>query len=111
MTVPWQDVYPALQDAVISHSHPLRLAASRLLACPIISATQSEREIIQKCVQGESISLDVQGVRERILRIGRIGQTLKDRDDLAAEICSRWLICLSLHHYILKYALTAMQLS
>ena len=37
--------------------------------------------------------MDVQGVRERVLRIGRIGQVIKDDEPLATDLCTRWLIC------------------
>ena len=40
----------------------------------------------------EEISIDVQGVRERVLRIGRLPIAVKNGDDVAAEVCTRWLI-------------------
>ena len=36
--------------------------------------------------------LDVQGVRERVLRIGRVGQVVRDGDERGADICARWLV-------------------
>jgi U3 small nucleolar RNA-associated protein 20 len=42
-------------------------------------------------LQGEEVSLDVQGVRERVLRIGRVGQVLREGDEMGADLCARWL--------------------
>lgn len=36
------------------------------------------------------MTLDVQGVRERVLRIGRVGQVVGD--EKGADLCARWLI-------------------
>lgn len=51
-----------------------------------------QRDVIKRCLQGEEVSLDVQGVRERVLRIGRVGQVLQDGDEMGAGLCARWLI-------------------
>ena len=47
---------------------------------------------MKKTLQAEEISIDVQGVRERVFRIGRLPIVVKDGDDVAAEVCARWLI-------------------
>lgn len=52
-------------------------------------------EILKRCLQGEEVPLDVQGVRERVLRIGRVCQIVRDADDVSADICARWLICMA----------------
>lgn len=50
--------------------------------------------MVKRCLQGEEVSIDVQGVRERVLRIGRLGQVMHDDDDdVGAGIATRWLIC------------------
>jgi U3 small nucleolar RNA-associated protein 20 len=49
-------------------------------------------DVVRRCAQGEEALPDVSGVRERVLRIGRVAQALKDGDELAAEVCVRWLI-------------------
>lgn len=49
-------------------------------------------EVVKRCLQGEEVPLDVQGVRERVLRIGRVAQVVKDGDEDAADLCARWLI-------------------
>lgn len=45
---------------------------------------------MKRCLQGEEVPLDVQGVRERVLRIGRVVQVVGDAQ--GAEFCARWLI-------------------
>lgn len=49
--------------------------------------------MVRRCLQGEEVSLDVQGVRERVLRIGRVVQVVGDAE--GAEFCARWLIGMS----------------
>lgn len=90
--LPLSALYPALQDTLLSHSRPLRLSTLRLLASPAISSSVGEREVLKRCLQGEEVPLDVQGVRERVLRIGRVGQVVRDEDDMGADICARWLV-------------------
>ena len=48
--------------------------------------------MLKKALQAEEVSIDVQGVRERVLRINRLPVVVKDGDELGAEICARWLI-------------------
>ncbi|KAF8120694.1 hypothetical protein EV363DRAFT_1188554, partial [Boletus edulis] len=43
-------------------------------------------------LEGEEASLDTQGMRERVSRIGRIGQVIKDDEPLATDLCIRCLI-------------------
>lgn len=87
-----EDVYPLLQGSVVSHSRPLRLSSLRLLDSPLINVPPSFKEVVKRCLQGEEVSLDTQGVRERVLRIGRVGQVVKDGDDIGADLCVRWLV-------------------
>jgi U3 small nucleolar RNA-associated protein 20 len=47
-------------------------------------------EVLKRCLQGEGVSLDLQGVRERVLRIGKVVQVVGDVR--GAEVCARWLI-------------------
>lgn len=70
----------------------MRLSVLRLLASSAVSSSPSEKEVVKRCLQGEDVSLDVQGVRERVLRIGRIGQVVPDGDQSAADVAARWLI-------------------
>lgn len=46
--------------------------------------------MLKRCLQGEEVPLDLQGVRERVLRIGRVGQVVGD--EKGADLCARWLI-------------------
>ncbi|KAM5545238.1 hypothetical protein V8D89_001349 [Ganoderma adspersum] len=85
-------LYEQLKSALLSHSRLLRLSTLRLLSSPIVQATEGTIELVKKALQGEEISVDVQGVRERVLRIGRLPLAVKDGDDVAADICARWLI-------------------
>jgi U3 small nucleolar RNA-associated protein 20 len=47
-------------------------------------------EVLKCCLQGEGVSLDLQGVRERVLRIGKVVPVVGDVR--GAEVCARWLI-------------------
>ncbi|PFH47399.1 hypothetical protein AMATHDRAFT_67804 [Amanita thiersii Skay4041] len=84
------EIYPTLQGSLISHSRPLRLATLRLLLSPVVKSSNSFRECLRLCLQGEEAFLSVQGVRERVVRIGRVGQVVVDEE--SAEVCIRWLI-------------------
>jgi U3 small nucleolar RNA-associated protein 20 len=59
-------------------------------------------EVVKRCLQGEEVKLDVQGVRERVLRIGRVPQIVRDDDiqplQFGADISTRWLIGMSYFH-------------
>lgn len=89
-----------MKDAVLSHSHSLRLNALKLLASQLVNAPPNTREAIERCLQGEQVSLDVQGVRERVVKIGRLSQLRQD-DQLGADLCTRWLIGESLLYIVL----------
>jgi U3 small nucleolar RNA-associated protein 20 len=86
-------IYPSLRNSLLSHSHPLRLNCLRLLACQSVKMLPSELEVVQRCLQGEEATLDVHGVRERVLRIGKVGLAVKDGDRISADLCARWLLC------------------
>ncbi|PIL29525.1 hypothetical protein GSI_08333 [Ganoderma sinense ZZ0214-1] len=90
--LPLDTVYEQLKGALLSHSRTLRLSTLRLLSSPIVQASEGTVELVKKALQAEEISVDVQGVRERVLRIGRLPLAVKDGDDIAADICARWLI-------------------
>ena len=47
-------------------------------------------EVLKRCLQGEGVSLDLQGVKERVLKIGKVVPVVGDVR--GAEICARWLI-------------------
>lgn len=56
----------------------------------IISAPDGVQEVLRRCLQGEEVPLDIQGVRERVLRIGRVVSIVGDPE--GAEFCARWLV-------------------
>jgi U3 small nucleolar RNA-associated protein 20 len=85
------NIYPILRESLLSHSRSLRLNTLRLLACKLIKSSAGEHEVVERCLQGEEVSLDVHGVRERLLRIGRVGQVVRDDDMISADLCARWL--------------------
>ncbi|KAH9485782.1 U3 small nucleolar RNA-associated protein 20 [Psilocybe cubensis] len=89
-TIPLHQVYPSLYNSLISHSRALRLSALRLLDCKLVDPQHDQVEVLKRCLQGEEVSLDLQGVRERVLRIGRVGQVVGD--EKGADLCARWLI-------------------
>jgi len=55
-----------------------------------VSVPEGTAEVLKRCMQGEEATLDVQGVRERVLRIGRVGQVVGDAS--GAGLCARWLV-------------------
>ena len=63
----------------------MRLMSSKLIVVPA-----GLHEIMKRCLQGEEVPCDVQGARERVLRIGRVVQVVGDAE--AADFCARWLI-------------------
>lgn len=89
----FSEVYLHLRTCIISHSRSLRLSALKILSSKLVKSSPGEQDVLKRCLQGEEVSLDVQGVRERVLRIGRIGQVIKDDEPLATDLCIRWLIC------------------
>ena len=57
----------------------------------MIEKTQCD-DVLRRCQKGEESTLDVNGVRERIVNINAIPQVVKDGDVVGADICARWLI-------------------
>lgn len=90
--VPFTELYPSLRSALLSHSHVLRLSALQILSSRLVSSSAGEQDTLRRCLQGEDASLDMNGVRDRILRIGRVGVAVKDDEHGAADLCGRWLI-------------------
>jgi U3 small nucleolar RNA-associated protein 20 len=62
----------------------------RLLDSPLVQVPSPMAEVVKRCIQAEEASIDVQGVRERIVRIGRVGSVVADEQ--GADVCARWLI-------------------
>lgn len=85
-------VYEPLKTSLLSHSQSLRLNSLRLLSSSVIQGADGPAELLKKALQVEEISIDVQGVRERVLRIGRLPVAVTNGDEVAAEICARCLI-------------------
>jgi U3 small nucleolar RNA-associated protein 20 len=90
-------VYPSLSCSLLSHSHSLRLNTLRFLDSKKLIDKNHQNpdangvvEVLKRCLQGEVVSLDLQGVRERVLRIGKVVQVVGDVR--GAEVCARWLI-------------------
>lgn len=88
-TISFEAIYPLLQGSLLNHERSRRLNALRLLSSKLV---EGERDVCKRCLQGEDVSLDVQGVRERVLRIGRVAQVIKDDGATDADVCTRWLI-------------------
>ncbi|KAH7929562.1 hypothetical protein BV22DRAFT_1191955 [Leucogyrophana mollusca] len=88
----FSDLYPFLKPRLLSHSRSMRLSAMKLLSSKLVKSSPGEQEVLKRCLQGEEVSLDVHGVRERVLRIGRVGQVVKEDEPLGADLCLRWLI-------------------
>ena len=77
------------EDSLLSHSRLLRLSVLRVLSS--VKLPEGSEEVVKKCLQGEEVPLEVHGVRERVVRITRLGQSLKEGDKLAVDIAIRWL--------------------
>ncbi|KAF9222298.1 hypothetical protein BS17DRAFT_735750 [Gyrodon lividus] len=88
----FSELYPHLQSCIISHSRSLRLSALKILSSKMVKSSLGEQDVLKRCLQGEEVPLDMHGVRERVLRIGRIGQVVKDDEPMATDLCIRWLI-------------------
>lgn len=84
-------IYPHLHEALSSHVRSLRLSALRLLSCSIVEYDKDGIDMVQRCLQAEEVAPDVQGVRERVLRITRLEPGLRDGDERGAEFATRWL--------------------
>ncbi|KAF8641440.1 hypothetical protein AX16_009953 [Volvariella volvacea WC 439] len=97
----FDSLYEDLKPALVSHNQALRLNCLRLLSLSAHSGSEfngdsasddAVRDVIRKCLQGEEVALDVQGVRERVLRISRLPQGIPEKNSVAAEIGIRWLL-------------------
>ncbi|KAI0628424.1 armadillo-type protein [Trametes polyzona] len=90
--IPFEDLYAEIKVSLLSHSRSLRLQTLRLLTSPLVQAPEGPSNVLKKALQAEEVSIDVQGVRERVLRINRLPIVVRDGDDVGAEICARWLV-------------------
>ncbi|ESK84634.1 u3 snornp protein utp20 [Moniliophthora roreri MCA 2997] len=90
--VTFEDAYSSTKQSLLSHSADLRLSVLQLLVSCSTSTLENTKQVVQRCLQGEEVPLDVQGVRERVLRIGKVAQVVKDGDEVGAEVAARWLI-------------------
>ncbi|KAI5991793.1 armadillo-type protein [Pisolithus marmoratus] len=97
------------RESLHSHSRAIRLSGLQILTSRIVVGLSSaEEDVLRRCLQGEEVSLDLGGVRERVLRIGRVGMAVKhseaadENEDGAEETqrvgrgggeeCARWLM-------------------
>lgn len=90
--IQFEELYAHLKLSLFSHSRPLRLACLRLLSLPVIRVDSGTSDVVGRCLQAEEISLDVQGVRERVLRITRLPIAVTNGDERGADVAARWLI-------------------
>jgi U3 small nucleolar RNA-associated protein 20 len=58
----------------------------------MVTSSPAEHNALKRCLQGEEVSLNMQGIRERVLRIGRLYQVVRDDEPLSTDICVRWLV-------------------
>ena len=75
-----------------SHSQSIRQSSLEILVSPLVSSGARFGEAPKRCLAAESVPLTVQGVRERVLRIGRVGQVIRNEDTEATRLCVMWLI-------------------
>lgn len=106
--IPFMEIYPFLRDCLLSHSQKMRLSVLQLLAPSAIQPPAKEDKedsvmaVLKVCIKAEQVSLDVQGVRERVVGIGKVAKTLlslsrnakeNEVEGIEVEICVHWLIC------------------
>ncbi|KAK0476052.1 armadillo-type protein [Armillaria novae-zelandiae] len=90
-TADYEELYLYLQKSILSHDSQLRLNALRLLVSPAIKVPGPVLEVVKRCLRSEEVPLDIQGIRERVLRMGRVGQNVADQNG-GADLCARWLV-------------------
>ncbi|KAI0045527.1 hypothetical protein FA95DRAFT_1561038 [Auriscalpium vulgare] len=88
----FEAVYAHLAPSILSHSSRLRLSALLLLNSKVVKTSSAEQLVLGKAIQAEEVSLDVQGVRERVLRITRVDQVVTEGNSLSSELAVRWLV-------------------
>ncbi|KAH8110477.1 hypothetical protein DFH11DRAFT_1547369 [Phellopilus nigrolimitatus] len=88
-----EDAVAQLCKNLKSHSHIVRRSSLELLSFSWLCPGASE-ELIKRCLAAELTPLSVQGVRERVLHIGRVGRVVQNdkNDTKAAELCVAWLL-------------------
>ncbi|KAG2158692.1 armadillo-type protein [Suillus bovinus] len=91
-SLPIAQLYSRLQSRLLSPSRSLRSNVLGLLTSKMVKSSPAEHEALKRCLQGDEVSLDMHGVRERVLRIGRLYQVVRDDGSLSADICIRWLV-------------------
>lgn len=86
-----------LLELLKSHSHAISKSALELLSSPLVSLSSANdvADVLSRCLAAESVPLAVQGVRERVLRIGRISQGVGANSERGARICASWLLGMS----------------
>lgn len=92
--LPFTSLYATLKTPLVSQSRLARLNALHLLSSSALSYSgddSSVDELVKRCLQAEEVSVDVSGVRERVLRIGKLNALLRDGDVASASIVVRWL--------------------
>ncbi|TDL22984.1 hypothetical protein BD410DRAFT_769374 [Rickenella mellea] len=92
-TIPLEEIYDPLKEALVHHSHNLRLSALRILSSPLVSSSAGCGEVLKRGILAEQVPLTVQSARERVLYTGRIGQGIQTgHDELPVDLCVRWLL-------------------
>ncbi|OAX32581.1 hypothetical protein K503DRAFT_870071, partial [Rhizopogon vinicolor AM-OR11-026] len=91
-SLPITRLYASLQSRLIAPSRSIRSSVLGLLTSKMVKSSSAEHDALKRCLQGEEVSLDMHGVRERVLRIGRLYQVVRDDEPLSADICVRWLV-------------------
>ena len=68
----------------------LPLSALQIFSSRLVSSSVGEQDVLRRCLQGEEVSLVMSDVRDRVLRIGRVGVAVRDGEHGAADLCGRW---------------------
>jgi U3 small nucleolar RNA-associated protein 20 len=89
-----EEAVTTLVTLLKSHYQSVRQSSLEILSTTLVAPDSGGKlaEASKRCLAAESVPLTVQGVRERVLRIGRVGQVIQDGDESAALLCATWLV-------------------
>ncbi|KAG9124195.1 U3 snoRNP protein [Ceratobasidium sp. 392] len=85
---------PHLLMPLASHSRILRSSALQLLSGPYITRSSEQADTLSRLVAAEDVPLTVQGVRERVVKTGKVVAGSVAGDGIK-EVVVRWLVGVS----------------
>lgn len=88
----FEDMYGPLAPLVSSHSRPFRLNALYLLSSPLVDVRPTRELVLSRLLRAEEVSIDVQGSRERVLRVTQLERVIPADDAVVSDLAVRWLV-------------------